>query len=52
MMVVIYCYLERENDKCFKFNIINSSYFEITATLQQAPHLKYSKQNSPSAAEN
>ena len=32
-MAVIYCYLERGNDKVLKLNLNNSSFFEITATL-------------------
>ena len=31
-MVVIYCYLEIENDKIFKFHLNNSSYFEINVS--------------------
>ena len=28
-----YCYLERDNDKVVKFNLSNSLYFEIGASL-------------------
>ena len=28
IMVVFYCYLERENDKVFKFHLNNSSYID------------------------
>ena len=37
MMVAIYCYLERENDKAFKFHINNYYYFEISASLYYSP---------------
>ena len=36
-MVVIYGYLERDNDKVFKFHTNNPSFFEISASLFQVP---------------
>ena len=33
VMVVIYGYLERDNDKVSKFHMNNSSFFEIDASL-------------------
>lgn len=39
-MVATYCHLEGENDKTFVFHLNNSSSFEVTASLYQAPHLK------------
>ena len=44
-MVVTCCYLERENDEVLKAHVATSSCFEISATLQEAPHLKASKLN-------
>ena len=32
-MVVTSCYLERDTDKVLKFNLNNSSFFEISASL-------------------
>ena len=34
LVVVIYCYLERENDKAMKFHVNNSSYKYILATFE------------------
>ena len=45
IMVVTCCYLERENDEVLKAHVATSSCFEISATLQEAPHLKASKLN-------
>ena len=39
-MVATYCHLEGENDKAFVFHLNNSSSFEVTVSLYQAPHLK------------
>ena len=39
-MIVIHYYLERENYKVLKFRLIDSSYFEISASLFWAPPLK------------
>ena len=33
MMVVVYCYLEREYDKVLKFQMNNFPFFEISASL-------------------
>ena len=33
IMLVIYCHLEKENDKDLKFKLHNFSYFEIIASL-------------------
>ena len=44
-MVVIQCYLERDNYKVLKFNRRNSSYFKVTAAFQLAPYPKASKLN-------
>ena len=33
IMVIIYCYLKRENYKVFKFQVNNSSYVKISACL-------------------
>ena len=32
-LVLIYCYLERDNEKVLKLYINNSSYFEINSSL-------------------
>ena len=33
IMVATYCYLEKENDKVWKFHMNRRSYFEISAIL-------------------
>ena len=33
MMIVVYCYLEREYDKVLKFQMNNFPFFEISASL-------------------
>ena len=43
IMIVIHYYLDRENYKVLKFHLINSSYFEIGASLFWAPTLKILK---------
>ena len=40
MMVVIYCYLEKENYKVFKFPMNNFCYFEIGDSLFKPPSNK------------
>ena len=45
-MVVTCCYLERDNDEVLKPYVTTSSCFEISTTLQKAPHLKASKLNN------
>ena len=41
-MVIIYCYLKRENCKVLKFNRDNYSYFKISAFLfQTSPSISY-----------
>ena len=37
-MLVIECYLERENYKALKFEMNNSSYFEISVYFFLVPH--------------
>lgn len=43
IILALYCYFERENYKVLKFHVYNSSYFEISAAIQSALHLKASK---------
>lgn len=41
MMVVIYYYFEKSNDKLLKFHIITFSYFEISAPFYMLPFIKH-----------
>ena len=40
-MVAIYCYLECENHEGCKFHSNNSSYFEISTSLECHPPIKF-----------
>ena len=44
-MIVNYYHLEKENNCVLKFHVDNYSYFEISPSLQKAPHLKALKLN-------
>ena len=46
-MIVIYCYLERNNNKVLKFGINNppSSYFKKSIALKLVLHIEASKKN-------
>ena len=40
---MFHCYFERKNEQVLIFNIVHFSNFEISASLQLAPHLTVSK---------